>query len=254
MPAFVHSDRGLSLICHELWTYLAEKGVATSRTTPYNPAGNGQIEKCNGTVWRAVTMACKSENLHIKNWQKVLHDVLHSIRSLLCTTTNETPHECLFRFSRRSTSWSSIPTWLTFPGPVFLKLHIQTKKTDPLVDEVELIEANPPYAHIRYPDGREMTVSTKHLAPCGKSGHDSLPPMPAMDEAISLPRPSLEPELNSRPMPTSIPSAAELTPAHIPDNSPIEEAHVIQNAPVYLSTDLPIGSPPNKGVIVVIWN
>ena len=127
MPAFVHSDRGPSLISHELRTYLAEKGVATSHTTPYNPAGNGQIEKCNGTVWRAVTMACKSENLQIKYWQKVLPDVLHSIRSLLCATTNETPHECLFRFSRRSTSGSSIPTWLTSPGPVFLKCHIRTR-------------------------------------------------------------------------------------------------------------------------------
>ena len=68
LPAFVHSDRGPSLISHEQRTYLAEKGVATSRTTPYNPAGNGEIEKCNGTVWRAVTMACKSENLHIKFW------------------------------------------------------------------------------------------------------------------------------------------------------------------------------------------
>ena len=84
MPAFVHSDRGPSLISHELRTYLAEKGVATSRTTPYNPAGNGQIEKCNGTVWRAVTMACKSENLHIKYWQKVLSGCppLHTVTSL----------------------------------------------------------------------------------------------------------------------------------------------------------------------------
>ena len=38
---------------------------------------------------------------------------------------------------------------------------------EPLVDEVELIEANPRYAHIRFPDGREDTVSLKHLAPQG---------------------------------------------------------------------------------------
>ena len=37
MPAFVHSDRGPSLFSHEL---RAEKGVATSRIPPYNPAGN----------------------------------------------------------------------------------------------------------------------------------------------------------------------------------------------------------------------
>ena len=35
----------------------------------------------------------------------------------------------------------------------------------PLVDEVELIEANPQYAHIRYQNGRESTVSLRDLAP-----------------------------------------------------------------------------------------
>ena len=51
------------------------------------------------------------------------------------------------------------------PGPVLLKRHVRTNKTEPLVDEVELLQANPHYAFVRYPDGRETTVSTKHLAP-----------------------------------------------------------------------------------------
>ena len=42
---------------------------------------------------------------------------------------------------------------------------MRKSKFDPLVDEVELIEANPNYAHIRFPDGREDTVVLKHLAP-----------------------------------------------------------------------------------------
>ena len=36
------------------------------------------------------------------------------------------------------------------------------------MDEVELLQANPQYAHVRYPDGRETTVATKHLAPRGE--------------------------------------------------------------------------------------
>ena len=36
------------------------------------------------------------------------------------------------------------------------------------MDEVDLLEANPHYAHVRYPDGRETTVSTRHLAPKGE--------------------------------------------------------------------------------------
>eukprot|EP00794_Sanderia_malayensis_P010659 gene10659-11787_t len=51
------------------------------------------------------------------------------------------------------------------PGAVLLKRHVRTNKTEPLVDEVELLQANPHYAFVRYSDGRETTVSTKHLAP-----------------------------------------------------------------------------------------
>ena len=45
-------------------------------------------------------------------------------------------------------------------------------KTEPIVDEVELLQANPQYAHIRYLDGRETTVSMRHLAPAGKVATD----------------------------------------------------------------------------------
>jgi hypothetical protein len=33
------------------------------------------------------------------------------------------------------------------------------------VDKVELVDVNPTYANIRYPDGRESTVSLQDLAP-----------------------------------------------------------------------------------------
>ena len=41
MPAYVHSDRGSSFMSEELRVFLTEKGVATSRTTGYNPEGSG---------------------------------------------------------------------------------------------------------------------------------------------------------------------------------------------------------------------
>ena len=115
-----------------------------SHTTAYNPASNGQLKKYNGVVWKAVSMACKSKNLPIKYWQKVLPDILHSIWSLLCTATNELPMNG-FSISPegRSTSGNSIPTWLTTPGRVLLKCHVRTNKMELLVDEVELLEANP---------------------------------------------------------------------------------------------------------------
>ena len=167
MPAFVHSDRGQSFMSNELKQFLHSRGVACSRTTPYNPEGNGQVERYNGVIWKAASLALKSRQLPVAAWESVLPDVLHSIRSLLCTATNETPHERMFTFQRRSSHGDSVPTWLATPGKVLLKRHVRESKYDPLVDEVDLLYANPEYAHVRFPSGREDTVSLRHLAPCG---------------------------------------------------------------------------------------
>ena len=62
---------------------------------------------------------------------------------------------------------SSLPSWLITPGPVLLKNYYHTSKYQPIVNEVELIDANPSFAKIRYQDGSEANVSIKDLAPAG---------------------------------------------------------------------------------------
>ena len=42
-------------------------------------------------------------------------------------------------------------------------------KDEPLVDEGDILDANPSFAHIRFPDVRESTVSTTDLAPCSRT-------------------------------------------------------------------------------------
>ena len=51
------------------------------------------------------------------------------------------------------------------PPTVLIKRHVRSSKFNPLTDEVHLIEANPQYAHVQYPDEKEDTVALKHLAP-----------------------------------------------------------------------------------------
>lgn len=185
-------------MAQELKEYLTRIGVATSRTTPYNPQGNGQVERYNGIIWKTINLSLKSRNLPTERWEEVLPVSLHAVRSLLCTATNETPHERMFKHPRRSTSGTSIPTWLTSPGTVLLKKHVRGSKYDPLVEEVELLECNPDYAHVRYPDGRETTVSVRHLAPRGteSQGHSEQASRPDQshdqDEDESLPEPPEE--------------------------------------------------------------
>ena len=43
---------------------------------------------------------------------------------------------------------------------------VRHSKTDPLVDEVDLTDIIPSYAHIRHRDGHESTVVLRDLAPC----------------------------------------------------------------------------------------
>ena len=165
MPEFIHSDRGSSFMSEELISFLRSRGIASSRSTPYHPIGNSQVERYNGIVWKSVRLALASVKLPVEQWERVLPDALHSIRSLLSTATNTTPHDRFFNFSRKSSQGVSLPSWLS-PGPVLLRKFVRSSKNDDLVEEVELTHANPTYAHIRYKDGRESTVSLTDLAPC----------------------------------------------------------------------------------------
>ena len=101
-------------------------------------------------------------------------DALHSIRSLLCTATNSTPRERLFSYNRKSTSGTSLPSWLTAPGRALLKNHTRCSKYDPLVEEVNLIDCSPQYAVVRHSSGREQTVSLRDLAPIAEDSSERL--------------------------------------------------------------------------------
>jgi len=92
MPSYIHSELGRSLISREVKEYLMKRGVASNHSTPYHPIGNSQVERYNGILWKAMRLALKSHNLPVDSWEAVLPDALHSIRSLLCTSTNATPH------------------------------------------------------------------------------------------------------------------------------------------------------------------
>ena len=61
MPGYVHNDRGPSLISKETTSFLHNYGVVTSRTTSYNPEGNGQVERYNGIIWQSILLALKSK-------------------------------------------------------------------------------------------------------------------------------------------------------------------------------------------------
>ena len=208
LPSFVHSDRGSSFMSSDLQDFLHSRGVATSRTTAFNPKGNGQVERLNGTLWKSIALTLKSEGLPTPQWEKVLPNALHAIRSLLCTATNETPHERFFLFNRKSATGTTLPSWLSSPGRVLMRRNVRNSKYDPLVDEVELLDCNPMYAHVRLQDGRETTVSLHQLAPVGFSHDPNQTVSYESSDSLTIPSHRLpDPSTNAPESPETDPSS-----------------------------------------------
>ena len=103
-----------------------------------------------------------------------------------------------------------MPTWLCMPGPVLLKMHVRHSKAEPLVDQVELLQANPQFAYVRYPDGRETTVSIRHLAPAGESTEGE-----RLDRPDNVPASVDEPRLTPIEVPASV-DEPSLAPIEVP--------------------------------------
>jgi transposase InsO family protein len=164
-PESIHSDRGSQFMSETVTNYCQKKNIAQTRTSPYNPQGNGQCEKYNGLIWKSVLLTTKSQSLKDSQWEQVLPEVLNSIRSLLCTATNSTPHERLFNYSRKSALGSSIPSWLLEAKTVLIRRHVRTNKNDPLTDRAEIVQVNPHNAIVRFENGRETSVSLRDIAP-----------------------------------------------------------------------------------------
>jgi len=193
---FVHSNNGSAFVSGDFKRYLLRRGIASSSSNIYHLAGNGQAKKTVGTIWKAVQLALKNHELPLSRWEVVLEDVLHSVRSLLCTDTNTTPPESFFNFQRRSGSGESLPSWLTDSRKAYLKRFARSSKNEPLVEEVELVNVNPMFARARYPGGREVSVN---LGPC--FGDVALRPLPeqcSLSESLDVNREDVESDSASR--------------------------------------------------------
>ena len=92
LPNYLHRESGVGFISGEIKSFLLERGIALSHSTPYNPMGSGQCEKIVGIIWKNLTLAQHSNHLQSHAWESVLQTALHSLRSPRCTSTGEKPH------------------------------------------------------------------------------------------------------------------------------------------------------------------
>ncbi|XP_072897631.1 uncharacterized protein [Hemitrygon akajei] len=119
---------------------------------------------------------------------------------------------------RKSATGTTLPAWLTSPGPVLLRKHVQSNKYSPLVERVHLLHANPQYAYVVLPDGREDTVSVRDLVPARAADH-----YPEHSTVTMNPVPEVTPRTPSptqTPHDTPIPGALH---THIPGTSHTHE-------------------------------
>ena len=73
--------------------FLAEVGVLHRRTTPLWPRANGEVERQNRTLMKAIRIA----HAEGKNWRLELNKFLLAYRSTPHSTTSISPAELLFR-------------------------------------------------------------------------------------------------------------------------------------------------------------
>jgi len=98
-PSYVHSDRAATFLSQKLKAYLHEHGIATSHSTPYHPTDNSQSERYVQTIWKTITLMIRGRKLSQQQWEEILPEALHAVRTLLCSSTNTTPHQRFFAFS-----------------------------------------------------------------------------------------------------------------------------------------------------------
>lgn len=179
-PSYVHSDRGAQFECKPFLNFLHAWNVEKSRTTPYHPEGNGQIERFNGIIWKTVLLRLAESESSETCWDEELPLALANVRALPSRALGfRSPHDAFLGFRRRSTidektplsskSLSqkvSLPPWLCEGRFAYLKNHRRQRKSDPLVHKIKIIRVLSPYhAEVLFPEsGRQSTVSTRHLS------------------------------------------------------------------------------------------
>ena len=129
----------------------------------------------------------------------------------------------MFLHSQKSFTCVSLFSWVK-PGPVYVKCHVRNKN-DPQVEEAELIEANPQYAHVKLNDAREINVSLRDLTqnPVADASNDTnLSSHPGDTENTILPQSDNESNSFSQPDITSNGRAAPDYTESISSDAPYE--------------------------------
>ena len=97
-PTRVTTDNGPQFISAEFTAYLTQHGIEHRRVTPYWPAANGEVERMNRTIKRAIHCAVVDG----KRCQDALHEFLLGYRTTPHSVTGVAPSKLLFKHELRN--------------------------------------------------------------------------------------------------------------------------------------------------------
>ena len=92
IPKTLRTDNGSNLVSAEIEQYLTEMGIIHKLTTPLWPRANGEVERQN----RSLLKAMRAAHAEKRNWRTELNKYLLAYRSTAHVTTGKTPAELLY--------------------------------------------------------------------------------------------------------------------------------------------------------------
>ena len=98
LPFSITCDNAPQLVSQEMKNYLKDKGIEQNLCTPYFPQANGEVERQNRSLLKAI----RTLQVEKADWRKEIDSYLLAYRSTPHTVTGKSPAELMFQRKLRT--------------------------------------------------------------------------------------------------------------------------------------------------------
>ena len=98
LPDTIRTDNGPPFQSEKFSTFLSNMGIDHKKGIPLSPESNGEVERTNSTILKAVRIA----HVQSKDWMRTVEEFLFDYRTTPHTVTGQTPAKSLMGRELRS--------------------------------------------------------------------------------------------------------------------------------------------------------